>query len=1148
MLKLSKKSISLIIIGTVLLYPVIFPEARAQQTIVQRATAGVYSGASTEQLNSRKTAIESMADIDAKVKTDAINYIERAIAFVESYESIGSKANELSQLISIAPKRVKELQAELTQTFTKKDKAQSPSQQKGAPDLEQQVRQSGAEFAAAQTGLKEWHDRLATEKNDIRQIPEKIINFTARQKEIQLHLEGIVGVAETNVLDHARMLFLKAEQAKLTAEINYNEQRQQSHSLLIELFDAEQNLAQKMVNALEQKLKGLQAGIQHMRQEAAVQTRLDAQDAALNVPLLSKNLQNQFDINIKLSAELETITAKETKLAEKSSQYKSELKTLEEEFETARKRVDLDVLNEVIGLALRTQRRHLPDADQYDLDSKYFRTEMSDISERQIELDRLMREFSKPETLVNHLVDSMRLMSDNERKSLELKIQELITKRLDIIQKSRSVYDRSIKLIQDIEFTRNQLINTAGDFGELLDRHLIWIRSSKPVNINSFKELLHSLGWFLSPDLLAQLVKDITQSLKTSPLTWAIGFLVFFVMLFSRRRALTKMRTYAVRIDQQINDTFFVTIKALSMTMLLTVCWPFLFGFTAYQLLQVSSLDLFSKGVAHGLFFASLSFLFLYFLYNINHPEGLAKAHFQYPETVLKTLRRNLLWAIPLITVSRFFIGAMEAIPEYKKTDVLSIASLMVWSIAFTVFFARILGFKKGITSLLIEQKNQSLIWRFRYGWYPFVFVPLLISVLAASGYHYSALEIHGLVTTTIGCAITIFVFSSLVLRALKLARRSVVLKKAAEIKELEEKTASANGESLRPDDGSQSAVLDTVVNMDTIDEHNRALQKLVVFIVSLVCFWAIWKDVFPAFGILQNIQFWGSTVIVDGIEKVVPITLADIIIAGIVVTTTIIAVRNLPGLLEVVLLNRLPLDPGARYAYSTVSRYIISGLGFFIALNTIGVNWANLQWLIAALSVGLGFGLQEIVANFISGLIVLFERPFRVGDTVTVSEVSGTVKRIRIRATTIEDWDRKELIVPNKDFITGTLLNWSLSDQVVRIKIPVGIAYGSDTDLAENLMLKAAKNNPLVLKSPEARAVFLGFGNNSLNFEVRVFVKTMDDYIPMLHQMNRTIDHAFRKNHITIAFPQQDVHLDTTGPLDIRLVSAEASLPVKGE
>jgi potassium efflux system protein len=304
---------------------------------------------------------------------------------------------------------------------------------------------------------------------------------------------------------------------------------------------------------------------------------------------------------------------------------------------------------------------------------------------------------------------------------------------------------------------------------------------------------------------------------------------------------------------------------------------------------------------------------------------------------------------------------------------------------------------------------------------------------------------------------------------------------------------------------------------------------------------WTIWNEVLPAFGILQEIQLWSYAANINGAIKTVPITLADLAIAIIVTLTTVVAARNLPGLLEIILLNRLAMDAGARYAFTRICSYAIVAFGFILAFTTIGIKWSSLQWLIAALSVGLGFGLQEIVANFVSGLIVLFERPCRVGDTVTIGETTGTVTRIRIRATTIVDWDRKELIVPNKEFITGRLINWSLTDKIIRLKIPVGIAYGSDTALAESLLLKAARANPLALKNPEPNAVFLGFGDNSLNFEVRVFIQGLDDWIRLLHTMNMTIDREFREAGITIAFPQRDIHLNATGPLEVKVVSEDS-------
>ncbi len=488
----------------------------------------------------------------------------------------------------------------------------------------------------------------------------------------------------------------------------------------------------------------------------------------------------------------------------------------------------------------------------------------------------------------------------------------------------------------------------------------------------------------------------------------------------------------------------------------------------------------------------------------------------------------------------------METVPEFEYSDALAKLALMTNALAVSIFTARILRFKGGITAELIEKYPHSWLCRLRYVWYPLaILMPLLIIWLAAVGYFYSAIQIANLVANTIVLILTLIVFNDLVLRMLTLVRRRVAIKKAIVKQDLHLKTASDKEATADAGAANRPLMMETIVGMSDIDEQTRKLLKLVLFIFALAGIWAIWEPVFPAFGILQDVQFWSYTTELDGVAKTVPITLADISLAVIVAVTTIIAGRNLPGLLEVILLNRLPLDPGARYAYSTVCRYAITAIGIIFVFNKIGLRWGNLQWLVAALSVGLGFGLQEIVANFVCGLIVLFERPFRVGDTVTIGDINGTVSRIRIRATTVIDWDRKELIVPNKEFVVGRLINWSLSDKYVRIRIPVGIAYGSDTKLAEELLMQVARKNPRVISKPAPDAVFKGFGDNSLNFELRVYINGIEDYIPMLHELNVAIDNAFKEAGVTISFPQRDVHLDATGPLEVRVVS-EPAQPLK--
>lgn len=179
-----------------------------------------------------------------------------------------------------------------------------------------------------------------------------------------------------------------------------------------------------------------------------------------------------------------------------------------------------------------------------------------------------------------------------------------------------------------------------------------------------------------------------------------------------------------------------------------------------------------------------------------------------------------------------------------------------------------------------------------------------------------------------------------------------------------------------------------------------------------------------------------------------------------------------------------------------------------------------------AALSVGLGFGLNEIFGNFIAGLIILFERPVRIGDTITIGSYSGSVNKIRIRATTITDFDRKEVIIPNKAFVTERLINWSLTDTVTRVLIKVGVAYGSDLDKVRELLLQAAGENPRVMVEPEPQVFFPAFGASTLDHEMRLYVRELRDRSYVVDELNRRIDQLCRENDINIAFNQLEVYL----------------------
>jgi potassium efflux system protein len=219
-------------------------------------------------------------------------------------------------------------------------------------------------------------------------------------------------------------------------------------------------------------------------------------------------------------------------------------------------------------------------------------------------------------------------------------------------------------------------------------------------------------------------------------------------------------------------------------------------------------------------------------------------------------------------------------------------------------------------------------------------------------------------------------------------------------------------------------------------------------------------------------------------------------------------------------------------------------GTGLVAAFRTLGMSWTKFHWLMAALGVGLGFGLEEIVANFVSGIIILFERPFRFGDILSIGDQIGKVSKIRIRATTIVDADRREIIVPNKSFITGQLINFTLSDMTTRIRVPIGIAYGSDVALARQILLQVARDHELVLADPAPQALFIDFGESTLNLELRGFLANMASKLSVTDEINERIKIAFQQAGIEIVFPQRDVNLKTAHPVEVIMVHPKQQAP----
>lgn len=267
-------------------------------------------------------------------------------------------------------------------------------------------------------------------------------------------------------------------------------------------------------------------------------------------------------------------------------------------------------------------------------------------------------------------------------------------------------------------------------------------------------------------------------------------------------------------------------------------------------------------------------------------------------------------------------------------------------------------------------------------------------------------------------------------------------------------------------------------------------------------------------------------------------VTIGSILLLLILFASVIIIERIVQKQLIRRFLSRTKLQPSLQFGLSRIIGYTLIAVGFYVAFQLVGVDLSSLAIIAASLGVGIGFGLQNIINNLVSGIIILAERPISIGDRIEVAGVAGRVTKIQLRSTTVVTNDNITMIVPNADFISNTVTNWSHGDPKVRIRVPVGVAYGSDLKLLQRLLLEAAAEHPKALRDPSPVVLFTEFGDSSLNFELGVWTEEMTATpIHFTSEMNFIIDQKLRENDIEIPFPQRDLHVRSGLP-----AAAEAS------
>ena len=1095
-----------------------------------------------EQLETSIVALESQEDLDDLARTRAIDQLRDAQKEIQNRHAAEQAAANFARAVEAAPAEVAALQQQLAADPPPPPTAQTlgirPT--KGLTDFEQMLAREAATLAATESNLAELETQIDTQETRPEQARRRISELRRSRDALEQQAHAEPPPAEPKILTDARRLARTLRRDALSAEIHRLEQELLSHAARIEVLYVQRDLAQRAVTEQRQRITFFQAQVNERRQEAALAAREQAELTERAAAEKHSVVRRLAEGNAALTRELPEIVAETDRATAALGAVEEQARQLEQNLARSRQRLEIAGVNEVVGQLLLEERRNLPKASQFRAELRDRRMALSRIGLAQDRIEEQRRELTPLNARIEQAMAEVEadVSSGEELEQIEREVRSLLQNRRELLQQAASTYTSFLSALGDLDIAQRRLLSVADDYEELLDRNLLWTPSSPVVNLQTLRDLGPASRWVLTPESWKNTWSVLLGSLREYTLLAVAAALLWVLLIVALQPLKSGFKATGQRVGRVSTDHIGLTLAGLLIVAVRALPFPLALALTGIGLRDGPASTDFSAAVAKSLL-VTAPFLYNVILYrSLCAEDGLARIQFGWHRDRLLEIRRRLdrlaLIGAPWVFVT---VLAFEA-PIAAIQDSLGRALFVGLMFLLSVTIAPLLRAPSGGQPASSETVGLELTIRLRRFWFALAAGgPLLLAVLAMLGYRYTAAILIEHLVDTLWLMLGVVLANLIVLRWLSLTRHKISWKLA--MQQHEDHRTKGKQETDKAAEGEIPVAESKPIDLDAVDQQTRRLLRAGLGLVTVLGLWGIWSEVLPALSILEEVSLWSQTVTIDGQESIVPVTLADLLLALVIIVATIVASKNLPGLMEIALLQRLNLETGSRYAINTLVRYGVVALGAISVLSIVGWNWTQIQWLVAALSVGLGFGLQEIVANFVSGLIILFERPVRVGDTVTVGQLTGTVSRLQIRATTIIDWDRKEIIVPNKSFITDPVVNWTLSDPVTRIVVPVAVSYGSDVKLVRRVMEDTLHALPLVLDEPAPKVYFVGFGDSALNFTLQVYSRQLSDRLPLTHAVHEEILSALRKHSIEIPFPQRDLHLRSIDQ-DIALRSAD--------
>lgn len=1073
---------------------------------------------SIERTKSRIKELEARTDVAPEIRDQALGMLRAALGHLEASSASAAAAKRFQEASQRSGERIEEAKQQLN------------ALQKEPGEDEFAKRVNNLPLGEAQQALDASNSAAATIKTDLDQLEgrlrEMATRATAAREEQTVEKQALDALENPDdaqggdanpVIVDARRAVAAAERRARSAKLNLLEQEIISLPSRQASATARRDLAAAKLDKLNKRIPIIEAHVNKLKEADAAKRQAESDREARRLsaqhPVLEAYVKDTEVIRQRGADATRLLDEGKSKLAE----IQSELARVRDSKVAAQQVLEIGSIGGEFSELLRAMRAQLPDTarlqrriaerDQAIVDARLKRLQAEEarraLSDTGGMAERVLASYTKQES---------QPVPPDARPALE----KLVAARRDLYVQLHDALVTRIAQLAELNAAERDLLSQTTQLRALLNSRLLWLPSSGSIDIRWLDQVRASFGWIANPESWKTTGQTLFERAADLPVPTALVLLVFSALVLVSRRLIKRLARIADAVGRYSTDNYLRTPEALLISGLLAIKTPLLFGYAGWLLVQPPQAPDFAFGVGAGLLAVAFLLAFLRLIQFISAENGLFAAHFGWPERARAVLYRNIIWLKYAITPIAFILGMINVSSAQNLRDGLGRFAFLAGGLAVALFVARVTDPRRGIIAERMTPTHP--LWMTRMVWHVLIsLLPLAIAGLALWGYYDGASQIRDGLVLSVAIIFGAYLVYSLAMREVLVARRRLEIKRAHEQREKAMAQLAAQAASGAAGEIPQPAGQEREVDIASISDQTRQLVRLMVFLSLSAALYFFWREALPSLALL-DVPLWQQVITVDGAARTVPVTVSNVIIALAIAAVTFIAARNLPGLLEITALHRLQIEAGTRYAISAVSRYLIAIVGLAFALRSIGFDWNQVQWIVAALGVGVGFGLQEIVANFISGLIILFERPVRVGDTVTIGSLTGTVSRIHIRATSMTDGENREIIIPNKSLITEKVINWTLTDSITRVTLKIGIAYGTDTLRAQMSILEAVKSTPHVLDSPAPSVFFIGFGSSGLEFEVRAFVLQLAHRATVINDLHVAIERALREKQIAMS------------------------------